>query len=131
MDNGKILALDVGAARIGLALASSIARLASPAGTLPYSDSVLDQLRDMCAREEVRRIVVGLPRGMSGQETEQTSSVQAFGAELAKALDLPISWQDESLTSVKAEEELKAKGKPYQKGDIDALAATYILEDYL
>jgi RNase H-fold protein (predicted Holliday junction resolvase) len=50
---------------------------------------------------------------------------------LGQKLPLPISWQDEAVTSVRAEEELRARGKPYVREDIDALAATYILEDYL
>ena len=51
--------------------------------------------------------------------------------ELRERIDLPVIAQDEAATSVKATEELESRGKPYDKGAIDALAATYILEDYL
>lgn len=128
---GTILALDVGAARIGLALASRAARLASPYKTIANTPDSVEQLRAICEREDVKEIVVGLPRGMSGQETAQTTAVREYGQRVASALPLPLHWQDETLTSIKAEEELTRRGKPYQKADIDALAATYILEDYL
>jgi putative holliday junction resolvase len=76
-------------------------------------------------------LVLGLPRGLDGQETAQTKSVRAFGAELEQALHIPLYWQDEAVTSHQAEEELQARGKPYRKEDIDALSATFILEDFM
>jgi putative Holliday junction resolvase len=130
-DNGSVLALDIGSARIGMALASQAARLATPAGALANDSLVIQQLRELCEREAVRHIVLGLPRGLSGQDTRQTAAVRAFGRKLVTHLALPISWQDEALTSAQAEAELTNRGKPYAKGDVDALAATYILEDYL
>ena len=105
--------------------------LASPAGALSHDPSTIQQLSQLCERERVKHIVVGLPRGLDGQDTRQTAEVRAFGVELARQLAMPISWQDEALTSRQAEEELNARGKPYAKSDIDALAAMYILEDYL
>lgn len=128
---GTILALDVGAARIGLALAGRAARLAAPYKTIANTPDSIEQLRTICQQEDVQAVVIGLPRGMSGQETAQTVAVRAYGAQLAAALPVAVAWQDEALTSVKAEEELTRRGKPYRKEDIDALAATYILEDYL
>lgn len=128
---GTILALDVGAARIGLALAGRASRLAAPYKTIANTPDSIEQLRTICQQEDVQAVVIGLPRGMSGQETAQTVAVRAYGAQLAAALPVAVAWQDEALTSVKAEEELTRRGKPYRKEDIDALAATYILEDYL
>ncbi|MGH7142307.1 MAG: Holliday junction resolvase RuvX [Candidatus Saccharimonadales bacterium] len=130
-DKESILALDIGSIRIGIALANKKARVAHPLGALPNDDSLTEQLRKLCDRELVTGIVVGLPRGLEGQVTSQTSKIHTYGLELAKQLNVPIFWQDEALTSVKAKEELEASGKPYTKENIDALAATYILEDYL
>jgi putative Holliday junction resolvase len=130
-DDGTILALDVGAVRIGLALASNAARLASPYTTLQNTGDALAKLSDICTKEHVVELVIGLPRGMSGQDTAQTAAVQVFGEQVEGATGLPVHWQDETLTSVKAEDELRQRSKPYRKEDIDALAATYILEDYL
>lgn len=129
--DGTILALDVGAARIGLALASHAARLASPYRTIATSPSAIAELQTISVQERVTQLVIGLPRGMQGQDTPQTIAVQEFAKQVTATLQLPVAWQDEAVTSVRAEAELKARGKPYEKGDIDALAATYILEDYL
>lgn len=129
--SGKILALDVGSVRIGLALADVRVRLPVPAGAVVHDEKVVEAIREFCKREEVAQLVIGLPRNMQGQDTAQTEAVRSFGAALQVELPLPVSWQDEAVTSVRAEEELRARGKPYAKEDIDALAATYILEDYL
>lgn len=126
-----ILALDVGTRRIGVAMASAAARLAQPLVTLEQNDHTLKRLQELVHNERAEAIVVGLPRGLDGQHTDQTASVEAFAADLQQALGVPLHWQDEAVTSRQAEEELRARGKPYAKGDIDALAATYILEDYL
>ena len=130
-EEGTILALDVGAARIGLALASCVARLAAPYKTIANTSDSIEQLLAICEQEYVQELVIGLPRGMSGQDTAQTTAVRAYGAQVAEAVPVPITWQDETLTSVKAQAELERRGKPYRKEDIDSLAATYILEDYL
>jgi putative Holliday junction resolvase len=126
----SILALDVGSARIGVALASSIVRIAVPFVTLDALTDVDQQLAQIINSEMVNTLVVGLPRGLDGQETEQTITVRDF-AESLKHFGLPIHFQDEALTSRKAKDELESRGKPYVKADVDALAATYILEDYL
>ncbi|MGI0133369.1 MAG: Holliday junction resolvase RuvX [Candidatus Micrarchaeaceae archaeon] len=125
-----VLALDVGEARVGVALANTVARIAHPSGALPRTERIFDDIAALCEREHVDKILLGLPRGMQGQDTPQTEAVRAFGQELATRLDLPQEWQDEAVTSVQAEAELKQRKRPYTKGDIDALAATYILEDY-
>ena len=128
---GTILALDVGEARIGLALAHMPARLALPYMTLVNGPDITSKLRQVCAQEDVTHLVIGLPRGLNGQDTEQTAKAKSFGERLRRDVGLPITWQDEAVTSIHAEDELRARGKAYNKGDIDALAATYILEDFL
>ena len=129
--NPSILALDVGERRIGVALATHAARLASPIGYIENDENIITTLKDLLTKHEVDEIVVGYPRNMNGDPTAQTELVEAFVADIEPQLSLPIVFQDESLTSRRAEHELQARGKPYEKGDIDALAATYILEDYL
>ncbi len=130
-NGGYILALDVGEKRIGVALASKIARLAAPLLTIDNSDSVLEDIARLIAKENVSQVVVGLPRSLNSQDTAQTIYVRNFVEKLEKALEVKVILQDEALTSHKAESELRARGSNYSKGDIDALAATYILEDYL
>ena len=125
------MALDVGTKRIGVALASAAARIAHPLTTLAAGDTVLAAVRQLIEKEHVQALCVGLPRGLDGQETQQTRDVRAFVDTLQQALDVPVYLQDEAVTSRQAEAELAVRGKPYAKGDIDALAATYILEDFL
>jgi putative Holliday junction resolvase len=128
-DVSVILALDVGDRRIGVARARTDVKIAQPLTTLEVSADVNDQLAALCQQEAASLLVVGLPRGLDGQETGQTRKVQAFVEQLQ--VGLPVQFQDEAVTSAKAEQELNARGKPYDKADIDALAATYILEDYI
>lgn len=85
---------------------------------------------EIISYEDIDVVVVGYPRNQSGEPTKQTEYVEAF-ANLLIDIAPTIVFQDESLTSVKAEETLKRQGKPFEKGDIDALAASFILEDYL
>src|SRR5687768_16345917 len=127
----SVIALDVGEKRIGVAQASISALLPRPLITLTSSHSVMHDLVALLQEQHAVAVVVGLPRGLEGQETAQTRAVMAFGHELEQHLSIPLYWQDEAVTSRQAEEELKTRGKPYAKGDIDALAATYILEDFL
>lgn len=126
-----IVALDVGAQRIGVARANSIARIASPLTTLQHTDHIFDDITELLRQEQADALVVGLPRGLDGQETDQTGYVRTFIADLQEHISIPVHLQDEALTSVKAEKELQARKKPFAKGDVDALAATYILSDYL
>jgi putative Holliday junction resolvase len=126
-----ILALDVGEKRIGVARARSDVRLASPLLTLPNDENIWQNLTDLLQEQAAVTLVVGLPRGLEGQSTAQTRSVEAFVQELRQHVSAEIRFQDEAVTSAQAEAELNARGKPYAKGDVDALAATYILEDYL
>jgi putative Holliday junction resolvase len=129
--NSSILALDVGDKRVGVARASLIARLPSPLTTLLRGADFFEQLHKIIDSEQVVALVIGLPRSLDGQETNQTKATRTFVAELHLQTDLPVHLQDEALTSQKASEELEAAGRPYQRGDIDALAAAYILEDFL
>ncbi len=129
--HSSLLALDVGDKRIGVALASMQARIASPLTTLQNSDHIFDDIQALIDEHDAMVIVVGLPRGLDGQHTAQTMVVEEFKAKLEGFVSVPVHWQDEALTSRQAEEELRARGKPYRKEDIDALSATYILEDFM
>lgn len=130
VNNDTILALDVGERRIGVASAHAVARFPGPLKTIDMSANTVATVQQLVQEQAAGLIVVGLPRNLSGLDTDQTRYVRAFAAQL-EAAGLKTAWQDEALTSKKAEQELQSRGKPYARGDIDALAATYILEDYL
>ena len=128
---GSLMALDFGEKRVGVAVASIISRLSHPQTTLANDEHLFDTLKMMIEDLQVQTIVVGLPRNLSGNDTAQTKAVEAFIDSLKKQVSVPIETQDEAVTSVQAEAELKKRGKHYEKADIDALAAAYILEDYI
>jgi putative transcription antitermination factor YqgF len=122
----RYLGIDVGARRVGLALASAEAKQARPHSTIAPADvaAFIDREGPFAA------IVVGLPRSLDGTATAQTLAVQRWvDDELGDRANLV--WQDEFGTSSLAEEELQAAGKPYRREDIDARAAAVILQDYL
>ncbi len=126
---GSLLALDVGTKRIGVAVADTVVPIAVPLQTVEVDGKEIVAIQKIIEDKAVEKIVVGYPRNQRGDSTEQTKLVEVFAARLGAAT--PLVYQDESLTSVMAEDRLKATGKPYQKGDIDALAAAIILQDYL
>lgn len=125
------LGLDVGTKRIGVAVGDSIARIAQPVTTLEASERTAGALHKYLQDLDITDIVVGRPRNQSGSTTAQTELVEAFVDEVFKPEHPSVHWQDESVTSVIAEERLKARKKPYTKADIDAEAAAIILQDFL
>lgn len=126
----KYLALDVGEKRIGIAAGDGTVKIAVPMETVEVDGNELRAIAKYIAREEADVVVVGYPRNQSGEPTAQTAFVEAFVEQL-KAFAPHIVFQDESLTSVLAEQRLKGLKKPYTKADIDAHAAALILQDYL
>ena len=131
MVSSAILSIDIGEARVGVAIASPDVRIARPLTTLERTPTIFEKIARLAREHDASRLVAGLPRNLAGQATEQTARAEAFAREAQHYCGLPLSFQDEALTSVKAEAELANRKKPYTKADIDALAATYILEDYL
>lgn len=133
MDNNPpttLMALDVGEKRIGLAYADTMTRIPVAKGAIAVDGTELEAIRAAYEELQASMVVIGFPRNQSGEPTAQTASVQKF-AEQLDAVGLPYRFQDESLTSVLAEEYLQDSRRPYTKEDIDARAAAIILEDYL
>jgi putative pre-16S rRNA nuclease len=129
--DSTILALDVGGRRIGVASANVVARIAHPLVTIENTPDISSVLQKLIDDQHAVGLVVGLPRSLSGDETGQTRTVKEFVTSLKESIAMPVYWQDEAVTSRQAKTELESRGKPYARGDIDALAATYILEDFL
>lgn len=125
-----IVSLDVGEKRIGVAHADTLVKFPVAYGTIEADGLELERLREVIAEFDPSLIVIGYPRNQNGEATAQTKYVQEFADKL-KPLHIPLEFQDESLTSVLAEQYLKNQKKPYTKGDIDAHAAAIILGDFL
>jgi len=127
----SIMALDVGGKRIGVALMTDQVKIPRTLTTLDNQPSVIEDIKLLAKEHQVTDLVVGHPRDMQGQSTDQTKFSVDFADTLKHALSLPVHLQDEALTSIQAENILKQSKKPYQKADIDAQAACLILEDYV
>ncbi len=132
---GRILALDVGKKRIGLAVSDPLGITAQGLPTLHRGRirDDLDALRNMAGEREVKLLLIGRPLHMSGDESRQSAYTAEFAARLSKHLDLPVTFWDERLTSAEAERRLRSDGTSTgrQTGNVDRLAATLLLESYL
>jgi putative Holliday junction resolvase len=132
---GKILAIDFGLRRVGVAVSDPLGLLAHAREPLRYKSkkSLLQQLRVMVQHEEIAEIVIGLPLHMNGSEGEMAAHVHGLKSQLEEKLALPVTLWDERFTSVQAERLLTERGVRFSrnKGRIDRLAAVFILQSYL
>lgn len=126
----SFLALDIGEKRIGVAVGDDSVRIAMPFDVIEVDGKELERIARLVIDQDIDTVVIGYPRNQSGEATAQTEYVETFAAQLTDIVPR-IVYQDESLTSVLAEQQLKSHGKAYTKGDIDAQAAAIILQDYL
>lgn len=127
----NLLGIDLGGRRIGIATASSISRLPSPLITIENNDDTIATIKQIIKDQQIDQVVVGLPIGIGGKDTDQTKLTRVFVAKLRRELSVPVALQDESLSSVRAEELLDLKTRMNDKGKVDSIAATFILDDYL
>lgn len=137
----RVLGIDYGARRIGLALSDSTATLASPWRLIerpPSDKETLAQLLgaiEQLAREDdgLAAVVVGWPRRLDGSATSLTAEVESLAKELGQRVQVPVILQDERLTSHEAEARLAVRERDWRrrKKKIDAAAAAVVLQDYL
>lgn len=137
----RVLGIDYGARRIGLALSDATATLASPWRLLQRPQSEAETLRMMIAEisnlanddDGLAAVVVGWPRRLNGSPTEQTPIVEAFASALKSQIAIPVVLQDERLSSHEAESRLATREPDWRKrkARLDAAAAAVILQDYL
>lgn len=137
----RVLALDVGTRRIGVAFADTSVRIAIPREMIPVDGNEFENIAKNLRLEKAEVLVCGYPRNSKGEATRQTALVQVFVEKLKQFLaekrqKLPeIRFQDESLTSVTAEARLSGKKELTRKdrsdGIVDSEAAAIILQDYL
>lgn len=130
----RILALDVGNRRIGLAVSDALGVGATGLETLHRTTRKhdLEVLGKIARKHGVQEIVIGLPLNMNGTESEQTEKTRAFADLVREKLNLPTIFWDERLTSWEAQQLLKEKGRGRDdKGEVDKLSACLILTSYL
>ena len=131
---GRVLGVDLGSRRVGLALSDPLRMISSPLTAIPMgSESELTrQLVSLCRTHEVGVVVLGLPLSADGSEGPGCARARRIGDRLA-ACDLKVELQDESWSSRDAEEILRETGKTRRgaREKVDAIAASLILRDYL
>ena len=127
----NLICLDVGETRIGLAMADSVAKLPRPLKTLHNKSDIFDDIVRIVEMHNVKILVIGLPRGLDGQDTDQTKYVKNFFNKLSKRLKIPIYLEDEALSTFRVKEDLKRSKKNFVKEDLDALSACFILDDFI
>lgn len=135
---GRLLGIDFGERRIGLALSDPTATIAQPLPTLTRrigKRPPIAAIVEIIQQNEVERVVVGLPLDLAGEETGWTQTVRAFADKLQQRATIPVDLLDERLTSVQAERAVRASGlkktEREQKARIDAAAAVLLLQTFL
>lgn len=132
----RIMGLDVGDRRIGIAISDGLGLTAQPLFTLHRTSNSREDIRSiarMVRKHNVAEIVIGLPLHISGEESMQTIKTKKFAEELAERVGLPLHFQDERLTSLEADDLMKQSGTHSQdrKARIDQIAAALILQGFL
>ena len=131
----RILGIDYGDVRIGLSLSDLTQTIAKPFKTINYKnlDHLLTQLKEIIAKNEVEKLVVGVPYNMKGEDTKQTLKVKEFISFLESNLSYDIELIDERLSSIEAEKTMHKMNikTGHNKSDIDKIAASVILQEYL
>jgi putative Holliday junction resolvase len=131
----RVLAIDHGTRRIGLALSDELQIIAQPLEFVPAQppDAVLERLKSLLQEKDVGLILVGLPRNLDGSEGPAAQAVRAFVAWLKEAVTVPVQTWDERLTSVQANRLLIQGGvrRAQRKEKVDQMAAAILLQSYL
>ena len=131
----RVLAIDYGDSRIGLALSDIMHIIAKPFKTIINSsdESVISNLQEIIINNSVGEILVGLPVTLKNNNSEQTNKVNAFIEKLSENVSIPITSYDERLTSISATRSLVQQGikTGKNKGAIDMTAAAIFLQNYL
>ena len=138
MPHGRILGIDAGERRVGVALSDELCLLASPLVVLDRGHGlapVLDTLARLARSERVAQMVVGLPLNADGTAGRQARRARDFARVAARVIGLPVELWDERLSTREAEAIVRAQGRNMrrlrQSGQLDAVAAAVILQDYL
>lgn len=126
--SNNLLALDIGDSKIGVARASVVAKIPQPLAKIANDENLLENLKKLTEEYQTNTIIVGVPRNMSGEETEQSKKIRNQVSNLkTKLKDINFIFVDESLSSVRAGDYIKVNNS---RADEDSISACYILEEY-
>jgi putative Holliday junction resolvase len=131
----RLLAVDYGEKRIGLALSDPMRIFAKPLQTIPNTslNEIISKLKQIISEKQVGKLIVGIPWSLDGTETAKTSETREFLSQLSAGLDIPVIGWDERYTTDDANELLKQMGLDWKKARtvIDAMAACLILKRFM
>ena len=132
---GRVMALDLGSVRIGVAISDPTRTIAQSYGVVKRKSREEDFARyqQILAEQQVTLLVVGLPTTSEGGDSDTAVWIRNYMAEFSQQCDIPVEFWDESFTTVRAEESLRQRGKRGKKArqQVDAVAAAFILQSYL
>jgi putative Holliday junction resolvase len=131
--SGRLLGLDVGSKRIGVAVSDETGLLASPVAVVERGRNDSGAIRDLIARYQATGLVAGIPTGLSGREGPQAQETRRYADALAAELGVPLEYWDERLSTAVAERAMIDSGmrRDARKERIDAVAAAVMLQGYL
>lgn len=132
--NKRLLGIDHGDRRIGLAISDQLGSFAHPYRTLEADARAIDQIRVIIESEQIGKIVIGLPKNMDGTLGQSAAKAKSFGEQLAQAIPtIKILFWDERLTTLEAQRVLHAAGKNTRQSKkmIDQVAAQILLQSYM
>ncbi|MFA5270640.1 MAG: Holliday junction resolvase RuvX [Patescibacteria group bacterium] len=127
----RILGIDLGKKRIGLALGDTESRIAIGLPTMQNDQHVAENLQAVIEGERIKRLIVGLPKTMSGATGKQVGYTQKWASKISALLGVEVVYEDERLSSKMARDGLLSLGGKLKKEDIDQAAAVLILQSYL
>lgn len=131
----RVLAVDYGTVRVGLALSDELGLFATPLETQPYRADIVERIASIASAHTVATVVVGMPYALDGTESDMTRRVKSFAERLRAVLPCPVVEWDESFSSRAAAQRMRGTGvgrrRRRSKGTTDAWAASIILEEYL
>ena len=129
----RTMAVDLGAARTGVAVSDELGMLAQPWKTVPGGAASLDAVVAAAGELKPGRILVGLPRNMDGTYGPAAEAARAFAENLRARVDCPVDLWDERLTTVAAQRSLRESGRKArdQRGVVDQVAAQILLQSWL
>lgn len=127
---GRVMALDFGKARTGVAMSDPTGTIVTPMEPVLKANSSdgLASIAALVASHDVARIVVGLPVGLQGAETKQTAQCRSFAARIAQHVDVPVELHDERFTSKLADRTVAETGSGASR---DSLAASHLLQSWM
>jgi putative Holliday junction resolvase len=130
---GRVLAIDPGSKRVGLAVSDPLGMTAQGIETFETGKGkeLLDFVGELVAEYGIVKVVVGLPLSMQGKDIEGSARSRALAAEIGERFGLEVVFMDERMSSLEAERVLRSGDRRFEKGDIDRLSAVLLLQSHL